>query len=265
MGRNPKANSPQYVLEVRGVFKTFGGLTAVNDVSFNLPWNQITALIGPNGAGKTTLLNLIGGLQKLDGGEIRFQGKKLNDLAPHKIAALGIARTFQHIELFADMSVVENVMVGCHTRSYSSFLDIGLRLPSARREEERIYTTAMDKLTMVGLANKASSYPSALSLGQQKQVALARAMAMEPQMLLLDEPAAGLSSGEVRELASRIQTLRSSGVTILVVEHLMDLVMDIADRIVVLDYGVKIAEGTPSEIQLNERVIAAYLGEEGQG
>lgn len=253
-------DSRQPLLQLRGVSKTFGGLAALRDVSFDVPRHSIVGLIGPNGAGKTTLFNLITGFLRPCQGEIYFKDRRLDRLPPHAIAALGIARTFQNRQLFANMSVVANVMVGRHARTKAGFLGTGLSLPRARAEEQVIFEAAMARLTAVGLEEKALAYPQSLSLGQQKLVALARALAMEPELLLLDEPAGGLSSSEIEELGQWILYTREGGVSILVVEHVMDLVMDIADWVVVLSHGQKIAEGTPAQMQADEQVIAAYLG-----
>lgn len=248
------------ILEVRRLRKAFGGVVAVNEVSFAVERNKITAIIGPNGAGKTTLFNLIAGVYHPSGGEVRFEGQVLNGLPAHDRVAKGIARTFQSVELFGNMSILENVMVGRHTRSSSGFLHAALRTPKHWREERQIRQEAMTTLAVVGLANKWALPASSLPFGQQRLLALARALAAEPRLLMLDEPGAGLNAGEKSELAELIGRLRDRGITILLVEHDMDLVMGIAEHVIVLDYGEKIAEGTAAQIQNDERVIAAYLG-----
>jgi branched-chain amino acid transport system ATP-binding protein len=250
------------VLEVRAVQKAFGGLIAINELSFNVHRGEIVAVIGPNGAGKTTLFNMINRFLSLTGGEILFEGKRLNDLPPARVAALGIGRTFQILQLFSGMSVVENVMVGRHLRSKGGMFATGLRLPYTRREERRLFDAAMDTLAVVGLKEEAFSAPLNLPYGRQKTLEIARALATEPRLLLLDEPAGGLSTLEIEQLARLIQRIRDDGITILLVEHRMELVMDIADKVVVLNYGSKIGEGTPAEVQSNEEVINAYLGGE---
>jgi branched-chain amino acid transport system ATP-binding protein len=249
-------------LEVNGYSKSFGGLQAVNDVSFSVQKGQIKAVIGPNGAGKTTLFNLISGFLPIDSGTAFFDGREIHGLLPHQIAQNGVSRTFQHIRLFHGMSAVENVMVGRHTRSNSGFLAGMMSLPKSRREEREIRDKAMEALDFVGIADLADAEATSLSFGQQRAVEFARALAAEPMLLLLDEPAAGLNMHDTRMLANLILKIRESGVTVLLVEHDMSLVMNICDEILVLSYGSKIAEDNPLGIQKNDEVVRIYLGEE---
>jgi len=241
--------------------KRFGGLQAVNEVGFSLKEGVIKAVIGPNGAGKTTLFNLISGALAPTSGEIRFQGRAIQGLKPYRIAALGIARTFQNIKMFAGMTALENVMVGRHVQSGAGFIASMLRTPRCRREEVAIREKALELLDFLGIADCADSEATSLSFGQQRAVELARALALEPKLLLLDEPAAGLNIYETAEVGRLIARIRDLGVTILLVEHDMSLVMDISEEIVVLSFGEKIAEGPPTEIQNNPEVIKVYLGE----
>lgn len=250
------------ILEVKDFHKAFGGLVAINRLSFRVKRGEILAIIGPNGAGKTTLFNMINRFFPASGGEILFEGQSIKELSAARVAALGIARTFQILQLFSNMSVVENVMVGCHLRSKGGMLATGLRLPYTRREERIVFDAAMNKLDLVGLKEEAFSSPLSLPFGRQKTLEIARALATEPKLLLLDEPAGGLSTLEIEQLAQLIKRIRDGGITILLVEHRMELVMGIADRLIVLNYGSKIGEGSPEEIQSNEEVIKAYLGEE---
>ena len=250
------------ILEARGVSKAFGGLVALDKVDLSVESGKITAVIGPNGAGKTTLFNLIAGVYPVSGGEIFFRGQPLKNTSAHRRAALGIARTFQNVLLFGNMNVIENIMTGQHSRSRYGFLGAALRLPRARREEETISLNAMKYLNMVGLGTHAEQDALSLPLGQQKLLAIARALATEPQLLLLDEPGAGLNTLEKRELSDIIHRIREMGISVLLVEHDMPLVMGIAEWVIVLDSGQKIAEGTAAQVQKDERVIAAYLGEE---
>jgi ABC-type branched-subunit amino acid transport system ATPase component/ABC-type branched-subunit amino acid transport system permease subunit len=248
------------LLRVQDVSVHFGGLKAVSEVSLEVQEGSITALIGPNGAGKTTLFNAISRLQEMTGGRIWFDDTELTKLDPASAARVGMARTFQNLRIFVNMSVLDNVLVGCHRHEKSGFWSGGLGFPSQRREEKRSRQRAMDALELVGLKDQAMLPASSLPYGQQRLVEIARALASEPRLLLLDEPAAGMNSGEREYLIARIQTIRDAGVTVLLVEHDMGLVMDISDEINCLDYGKLIACGTPEKIQGDEKVIAAYLG-----
>ena len=250
------------LLEAKGLSKVFGGLTALDKVDLAVEAGKITSIIGPNGAGKTTLFNLIAGVYAPSSGEIYFQGKPLGNAPPHRRAALGIARTFQNVLLFDNMTALENVMSGQHPRSRYGFLEAAIRLPKAHREEETISLKAMRYLNLVGLGMHAQQNALSLPLGQQKILAIARALATEPKLLLLDEPGAGLNALEKQGLGELIRRIRDMGISIILVEHDMDLVMGIAEWVIVLDSGQKIAEGTASQIQKDRRVIAAYLGEE---
>lgn len=256
------SDSGTVLLEVNRLTKAFGGVLAVDGVSFQVRRGEIVAIIGPNGAGKTTLFNLITGILPPTSGDFSFKDQVLTGLKAHQVAALGVARTFQNLELFGNMTVVENVMAGSHIKGRTGLAGALLGSRSARQEEEQIYHQAVATLELVGLADRASDQAMELPYGQQRLLEIARALAMDPELLLLDEPVAGMNAAEAGELGRLIKKLRSEGLTMLFVEHDMDTVMGIADRIVVLDYGEKIAEGPPGEIQSDRRVIAAYLGEE---
>jgi len=250
------------MLELNSVHKRFGGLHAVDDVSFNVQPGAIKAVIGPNGAGKTTLFNLIAGTLPLSSGIIRFRGHEIQGKKPHQTAALGMSRTFQNIKLFHGMTALESVMVGRHIRSRAGFVAGMLHLPSTWKEEKEIRAKSMALLEMLEIAEFADTEATSLAFGQQRAVELARALATEPKLLLLDEPAAGLNIYETAEMARLITRIRDMGITVLLVEHDMSLVMDISDEIVVLSFGCKIAEGEPLTIQHDPEVIKIYLGEE---
>lgn len=254
----PRGNEP--ILRVERVSMRFGGLVAVSQVSLELPPGSITALIGPNGAGKTTLINMISGVYAPLRGTLFFNGKNIKGLQPYQIAHLGLARTFQNIQVFDTMTVIENVMVGMHTRTHNEFIRSMFHMGGFNQEEARIQERAWEVLHFFGLESKADLPANSLAYGEQKRLEMARALASSPTLLLLDEPVAGLNLTESKEVARLIERIRDQGISVLLVEHDMNLVMGISDKVVVLNYGRKIAEGTPREIQKNEEVLTAYLG-----
>lgn len=249
------------MLRCEGITQVFGGLTALNDVSFAARKGEITGVIGPNGAGKTTLFNIISGIYAQTAGSIYLNDSTITGFPPEKLARLGMVRTFQNIELFGQMTVLENVMVGLHTKSKSGIVSCALKLPGHLREERKITEQAEQWLEYVGISDLGKAQASSLPFGKGRLLEIARALAMKPQIILMDEPAAGLNSHETAELAALIRSIKESGIAVVLVEHDMELVMDVCDSILVLNLGCKLAEGTPREIQENTAVIAAYLGE----
>jgi branched-chain amino acid transport system ATP-binding protein len=251
------------LLSIKGIEKSFGGITALQNISFDVKQGDIKALIGPNGAGKTTLLNIVSGINEPDKGEILFLGEKIVRMAPSRIARKGISRTFQHVELFGNMTVIENIMVGRYAKTRAGFFSSGLKLPSILKEEKEIYSKSEEILAYLNLVQRKDELASNLPIGEQRILEIGRALATEPKLVLLDEPAAGLNMRETRDLGEIIKKIREElTITIVLVEHDMDLVMRISDSITVLNFGQVIAEGTPLEIQKNPEVIVAYLGEE---
>jgi branched-chain amino acid transport system ATP-binding protein len=250
------------LVEVQELSRSFGGVQAVKDVSFHVNEGEIVALIGPNGAGKSTVLNMVSGVIPPSSGEIAYRGQSLKKVAGYRYAGLGITRTFQNLQTFDDMTVLENVMTGLHSRTKSGVFSCGLKLLGARKEEEEMKKQAMEWLEVVGIGHLALLKAERLSYGQLRLMEIARAMCSGPGFLLLDEPAAGLNHTETALMTNTFRKFKEMGTSLLLVEHDMDMIMDLADRIIVLDQGEKIAEGTPQEIQEDARVIAAYLGQE---
>jgi len=250
------------LLNVQNVSKRFGGLDALKDVTFSVYRDQIKALIGPNGAGKTTLFNIVSGSYRPTEGRVLLNGMDVTGRAPHRICRMGVGRTFQHSLVFDDMSVVENVAVGRYSRTKAGVISAALTLPLHRGEEAETFKSAHEALRRVGLDQLADEPAENLPMGERHLLEIARALAAAPQLLLLDEPAAGLNDDETLRLADAVKKIRDEGVTVLLVEHNMNFVMEISDEVVVLDYGRKIAEGPPLMIRNNEEVIKAYLGEE---